>query len=45
MANPEQQIFDAMVEGWRSQQRSRGLREQTIQNRLATVTRFRDFVD
>lgn len=45
LANPEQQIFDAMVEGWRSQQRSRGLREQTIQNRLATVTRFRDFVD
>ena len=45
LANPEQQILDAMVEGWRSQQRSRGLREQTIQNRLATVTRFRDFVD
>lgn len=45
LANPDQQVFTAMVEGWRNQQLSRGLREQTIRNRVATVTRFRDFVD
>ena len=37
LANPEQQVFDAMMDGWRNQQLSRGLREQTIQNRVATV--------
>ncbi|WP_294943365.1 phage integrase N-terminal SAM-like domain-containing protein [uncultured Microbacterium sp.] len=45
MANPEQQVFDAMMDGWRNQQLSRGLREQTIQNRVATVARFREFAD
>lgn len=45
LANPEEQVFNAMIEGWRNQQLSRGLREQTIRNRTATVSRFRDFVD
>jgi len=45
LANPEQQVFDAMMDGWRNQQLSRGLREQTIQNRVATVARFREFAD
>ena len=42
LANPEAQVFSAMIDGWRNQQLSRGLREQTIRNRTATVTRFRD---
>ena len=45
LANPEAQVFSAMIDGWRNQQLSRGLREQTIRNWTATVTRFRDFVD
>lgn len=45
LANPEEQVFTAMIGGWRNQQLSRGLREQTIRNRTATVNRFRDFVD
>lgn len=45
LANPEEQVFKAMIEGWRSQQLSRGLRGQTIKNRIATVLRFRDFTD
>lgn len=45
LANPELQVFRAMLDGWRNQQMSRALSEQTIKNGVATVTRFRDFVD
>lgn len=43
--NPEQTVFDAMIEGWQNQQQSRGLRAATIRARVAIVTRFREFSD
>jgi integrase/recombinase XerD len=45
MMKPEQTVFDAMVDGWRNQQLSRGLKAETIRARTAIVTRFREFSD
>lgn len=36
-------VFEAMLEGWKRQQDSRYLREQTITPRLRTVRRFAEF--
>jgi len=41
----EQAIFDAMLEGWRRQQLSRGSKLRTIDANVAIVCRVRDHVD
>ena len=40
---PEETIFEAMLGGWESQQRSRGLRASTIGPRRHLIMRFREF--
>lgn len=42
---PERAVFDAMVEGWRVQQVSRGLKGTTISTRLALVRRMWEFTN
>lgn len=48
LANPEQHVLDAMLEGWARQQTVRGLRPDTIKDRQGVVMRlhmrFHDFV-
>ena len=39
----DEQVFEAMLEGWSEQQRSRGLRTDTIDGRLLAVRRFQRF--
>ena len=41
--DPEQALFDAMVEGWERQQRARFLKESTISGRSRLVRRFAEF--
>ncbi|WP_438803575.1 tyrosine-type recombinase/integrase [Nocardia cyriacigeorgica] len=38
-------VFEAMLSGWAVQQKSRLLADPTVQQRLSTVRRFRDFAD
>lgn len=42
LAKPEATVFDAMLDGWCAQQRSRGLREDMIQSRRQLMTRLSD---
>jgi len=37
---PEDAMFDAMLRGWRAQQKARGLRSDTIEDRERLVRRF-----
>jgi site-specific recombinase XerD len=39
----DEQVFRAMLDGWVAQQRSRGLRDVTINARLSIVTRFQTY--
>ncbi len=39
----DEQVFEAMLEGWSEQQRSRGLRTETIDGRLLALRRFQRF--
>jgi hypothetical protein len=42
---PEDAVFAAMLRGWRAQQVSRGLREETIADRQRLVQRFQAFTN
>ncbi len=42
---PEDAMFDAMLRGWRAQQKSRGLRDETIDPRERLVRRFLEFAN
>jgi len=42
---PEEAVFAAMLRGWRAQQLSRGLKEETITDREAVVRRFHAFTN
>ncbi|MFD5650576.1 site-specific integrase [Streptomyces sp. NPDC127039] len=42
---PEDAMFDAMVRGWRAQQKSRGLKDETIVPRERLVRRFLEFAN
>ncbi|WP_198359589.1 tyrosine-type recombinase/integrase [Streptomyces fildesensis] len=42
---PEDAMFDAMLRGWRAQQKSRGLRDETVEDRERLVRRFHEFVN
>src|SRR5947209_8711965 len=45
LLHPEEQIFDAMVAGWGTQQRSRFLAEITISQRDMMIRRFHRFTN
>lgn len=45
MANPEQQVFDAMLSGWENQQYGRGLSRSVVGSRSRLMRRFSDFCD
>src|SRR5687768_11413514 len=42
---PEDAMFEAMLRGWRAQQKARGLREDTIEGRAHLVRRFLKFTN
>lgn len=42
---PEDAMFDAMLRGWRAQQKSRGLKDDTIDPRERLIRRFLDFTN
>ena len=43
--NPQEAVFEAMLEGWSTQQQSRMLRIDTIKPRLTLVRRFLEFTN
>jgi hypothetical protein len=43
LLHPEEQVLEAMLEGWATQQRSRLLAASTIEPRVKTVRRFLRF--
>ena len=43
LATPEATVFEAMLGGWESQQRSRGLRSTTIATRRRLILRLQEF--
>lgn len=43
LLHPEQQVFEAMLDGWRDQQLSRNLKVDTIKDRVNALTRFQRF--
>jgi site-specific recombinase XerD len=45
LLRPDQQLFEAMLEGWRRQQLSRNLAFGTIERRLQLVCRFQAFTN
>jgi integrase/recombinase XerC len=45
LLRPEEQVFEAMVEGWRTQQLARNLAPATIKQREATLRRFVNYAD
>ena len=42
---PEDAMFDAMLRGWRAQQKSRGLKDETIGDRERLIRRFCEFTN
>jgi integrase/recombinase XerC len=42
---PEDGMFDAMLRGWRAQQQSRGLKDETIDPRERLIRRFLEFTN
>ncbi|MEE1805112.1 site-specific integrase, partial [Streptomyces sp. BE133] len=42
---PEDAMVDAMLRGWRAQQRSRGLREETVSDRERLIQRFLEYAN
>jgi hypothetical protein len=45
LLHAEEQVFDAMLAGWRDQQASRNLHADTIKDRLLAVRRFQRFTN
>ena len=45
LLRPDEQVFEAMLAGWRDQQLSRNLAADTIEGRLGTVRRFQQFTN
>src|SRR6266481_4955349 len=45
LLHPEDQVFEAMLAGWRDQQLARNLNSSTIHNRDADVRRFQRFTN
>jgi len=45
LLRPDEQIFEAMLEGWRDQQLSRNLKTETIYSRETDVRRFHSFTN
>jgi integrase len=45
LLRPDEQVFEAMLAGWRDQQLSRNLAADTIESRLGTVRRFQQFTN
>jgi site-specific recombinase XerD len=43
--HPEEAVFEAMLDGWRTQQQSRYLKTETIEDRLRLVRRFAAFTN
>jgi site-specific recombinase XerD len=43
--HPEDAMFDAMLRGWRAQQRARGLRDRTVEARTSLIRRFLSFTN
>jgi integrase/recombinase XerC len=43
LLRPEEAMFDAMLRGWRAQQKSRGLRDDTVEDREKLIQRFHEF--
>ena len=44
LLRPEDQVFQAMLEGWRNQQLTRNLARSTVEGREATARAFADYV-
>jgi len=42
---PEDAMFDAMLRGWRAQQKSRGLKDETVEDRERLIRRFLEFAN
>jgi site-specific recombinase XerD len=42
---PEDAVFDAMLRGWRTQQKARGLRDETVEDRERLIRRFHGYVN
>ena len=45
LLHPQDQVFEAMLAGWRDQQLARNLNSSTIHNRDADVRRFQRFTN
>ena len=45
LLRPDEQVFEAMLAGWRDQQLSRNLGEPTVRRRLEGVRRFQRFTN
>jgi site-specific recombinase XerD len=45
LLRPEEQVFTAMVDGWRDQQLARGLNQSTIASRIRMAVRFQAFTN
>jgi len=45
LLRPDEQVFEAMLAGWRDQQLSRNLGEATVRRRLDGVRRFQRFIN
>ena len=45
LLHAEQQVFEAMLDGWRDQQLARNLKPDTISERLSAVRRFQRFTN
>lgn len=43
LLRPDEQVFEAMLAGWRDQQLSRNLKTATVESRLALLRRFQRF--
>lgn len=43
LLRPEEALFEAMLRGWRAQQKSRGLRDETVEDRDKLIRRFHEF--
>jgi integrase/recombinase XerC len=45
LLRPEEQVFEAMLDGWRNQQLARGLSVAVIEERIRLVRRFQQFTN
>jgi integrase/recombinase XerC len=42
---PEDAMFDAMLRGWHAQQKSRGLKDETVEDWKRLIRRFMEFAN